>query len=254
MQLRRKLELLRLFGLLGGMRIWMDARVLPTRETEGPAYKVLPRGLKFPVSVRRWTSDQLVLKEVFFDRVYDHYKPAVAPKLIIDCGAYVGYSCVYFLDRFPHAKVIAVEPDAANAESCRKNVAPYGDRCKVIHAAVWGHPGKLSLERRTLRDGLDWATSVRESKPGEHGDVDAVDIVSLAGPEGSIDLLKVDIEGSEVRVFGASSAAWLPRVREIIIELHDEECKMSFFKAIGPFDFKTELVGDLTYATTRREA
>ena len=37
----------------------------------------------------------------------------------------------------------------------------------------------------------------------------------------SIDILKMDIEGSEKEVFSSNYAYWLPRTRCIIIEIHD---------------------------------
>jgi len=44
--------------------------------------------------------------------------------LIIDAGANVGYSSVYFLSNFPNCRVIAIEPDGDNFASLQKNLAP----------------------------------------------------------------------------------------------------------------------------------
>lgn len=52
-----------------------------------------------------------------------------------------------------------------------------------------------------------------------------------------IDLLKVDIECSEIEVF-AGAAAWIDRVGVILIELHDRfkrGCALSFYTAVQDF-------------------
>jgi hypothetical protein len=50
-----------------------------------------------------------------------------------------------------------------------------------------------------------------------------------------IDVLKLDIETSEKQLFANNFESWLPKVRTIIIELHDNAekgCSKVFFEAI----------------------
>jgi hypothetical protein len=56
----------------------------------------------------------------------------------------------------------------------------------------------------------------------------------------TIDILKLDIEGSEKEVFEAGFEYWLPRTKAIIIELHDHMragASKALFNAIGKYDF-----------------
>ena len=50
-----------------------------------------------------------VFKAIFIRRNY-RFPVDINPKLIIDGGAYVGYSSIYFSLKYPQAKIIAVEP------------------------------------------------------------------------------------------------------------------------------------------------
>jgi hypothetical protein len=63
---------------------------------------------------------------------------------------------------------------------------------------------------------------------------------------GDIDLLKVNIEGAELAVFGADAIRWLPRIRNICIELHNPECQEVFFRALADFNYELEYSGELT--------
>ena len=64
-----------------------------------------------------------------------------------------------------------------------------------------------------------------------------------------MDLLKVDIEQAELAVFNETAKNWLPRVRNICIELHGAECEEKFFDALEGFNFQLRYSGELTICT-----
>src|SRR4051812_12644684 len=70
--------------------------------------------LMHSVRARHGTSDLMVFDQIFVERQYSCLDHLHDPKLIIDCGANVGYSSAYFLSRFPKCALIAVEPDPGN--------------------------------------------------------------------------------------------------------------------------------------------
>ncbi len=225
-----------------------------TRTTLGlkqPSHlKIKPHRAKYPVFARLGgSSDMSVFHQIFQQDEYACMRNISSPRLILDLGANVGYSSAYFLSCFPTAAVVAVEPDPDNFEMCCKNLAPYGDRAKVVLGAVWSKRSKLVLSRGAFGDGLEWATQVRESE-GEKDEatVDAWDVPSLLELAGGrdIDLLKVDIERGELQVFGDSSLSWLSKVRNICIELHGEDCREVFLNALKDFDYDLGSSGELT--------
>ncbi len=206
----------------------------------GKTLSLAPASLAHPVDLRIASTDAEVYGQVIRNAEYE----AVAvgrPLTILDCGANVGYTSAFFLSRFPQARVIAIEPFAANAAACRRNLAPYGDRATVIQAGVWSKSGRLVVE---FDGGNEWGIRVRAVQAGETGDVDAIDIPSLGLDH--IDILKIDIEGSEMELFSAHSEAWLPRVSSIAIELHGAACESVFRAALADYTFTELRSGELT--------
>lgn len=211
---------------------------------------VHPRGYR-PVAMRLAASDLRVFEQIF---VWQHYLPVVSrihePRVIVDCGANVGYSTLFFLSHFPRARVIAVEPDPENAELCRRNLSAYGDRVVVLQKALWGSVAKLSFAEETRKVGEEWGIQVR---PGElkssGGIVDAIDVVTLMKEANVayIDLLKIDIEKSETDVFQRSSSQWLSKIGNIAIELHGEDCATAFRTAMSQYSFTEQEQGEVVF-------
>lgn len=188
-----------------------------------------------------------VFDQIFLFEEYRCLKDLQQPLSVLDLGANVGFSAAYFLSVFPRARVVAVEPDEENAAICRTNLAPYGDRALVLNGAAWSKCTKLHLMRC---DGREWSFQVGEL-PADHltpPHIDGWDVGSLIDKTGieKLDLLKVDIERGELAVFGQFAASWLPRVRNICIELHGKDCEKAFFQALQGYDYEVSHSGELT--------
>lgn len=182
------------------------------------------------VRFRLGTADAEVLKQVFRDRQYDipsrehaarvraSYEKILAcgdVPLIIDCGAHIGAAAMWFATEFPEAKIIAVEPDEANAELCRHNTA--GLTVETVTAAIGAREGRATL----LKDGQDvWGYQTRRAAAG------GVPVVSIAGLREAQDarhqllVVKVDIEGFESDLF-AENIEWLDDISLLFVEPHD---------------------------------
>lgn len=222
------------------------------RQRPGEGYRVgvlRSRQLHHPVLFRYRSTDIEVFSHMFVTR--DEYAPLARTRdvrLVIDCGANVGYASAYLLSRFPAARVIAIEPDARNVALLRRNLEPYGARATIVPSAVWSHATGLKVcpDRRG-----EWTTTVRECEPGESPDVMAVGIDGVLADTGLpvIDILKVDVEGAEQVVFSRNTGGWLDRTRSIGIELHGRQCRQVFQQALAgrPYEFVES--GDITIAT-----
>jgi FkbM family methyltransferase len=217
--------------------------------------KIKPRQADYPLFARLGdSSDISVFNEIFNFNGYASLRNLSSPRLIVDLGANVGYASSYFLSCFPTAKVVAVEPDPDSFELCCRNLVPYGDRAQVVQGAAWSRRCKLELAQGA-GDGREWATRVRESNGlGDDATVEGWDIPSLLERSGGreIDLLKVDIEGSELEIFDTNSSRWLPKVRNICIELHGPDCERVFLRALGDFDYDLGRFGELTVCRALR--
>jgi FkbM family methyltransferase len=205
-------------------------------------FNLISKKLDFPVRARPGTSDISVFYQIL---VFNEYRcvSELKPKLILDLGANVGYSSAYFLSQFKNCSVVAVEPDPSNFFELRSNVAPYGDRVKTIQAAVWPRSGKVSLEHPG--QGEEWGVRVKASGQGSIHAITVPQILKCSGHD-RISLLKVDIEGAEIDLFGSHTADWLDKVDNIVIELHGEEAKRVFHSAVAHLKFAISHCDELT--------
>ena len=163
---------------------------------------------------------------------------------------------MFLLERFPHAFLIAVEPDTENYELCKRNLAPYGTQVRVVNAAVWGDETAVCIDERPYRDGLEWSRRVRAVQPTERAGCVTRTIAQLKEQFNlaTIDLLKVDIEGSERHVFSDSASEWLGSVGAIAIELHDAECQRAFSQAVARYEAVQSRASEITWWLRRAHA
>jgi FkbM family methyltransferase len=218
------------------------------RGTLPSPYALRSRHARHPLWCRPNSSDLAVFGQIFIQREYRCLDELASADLIIDCGANAGYSAAYFLSRFTQAKVIAIEPDADNFTLLRLNLAPYGSRAHCIQAGVWSNSARLMIDATTAGAGREWARTVRPAAPSELGGIPAIDIGSVLRRSGAerISILKIDIEGSERDVFANNTAEWLPRVDNLVIELHGEDCARVFEAAVQNESFARSTCDELT--------
>jgi FkbM family methyltransferase len=200
-----------------------------------------------PFHFRPRTSDASVITDVLIDDTYACLLGVTDVQVIVDAGANIGAASVFLLEAYPDATVIALEPDVGSFEVLQRNLAYYGSRAHSVHTALWDRPAALGIDRGHFRDGREWTFQVRPSVDGD-AEVESTTIPGILEvfrvPQ--IDILKIDIERAERRVFQESARAWLGRVRVIAVELHDDECERAFRHAVAPFPAEIARAGDLT--------
>jgi FkbM family methyltransferase len=139
--------------------------------------------------------------------------PPECVKLIVDLGANVGLSCLWWAANYSRAEVIAFEPHPAHAAEARSNFAlnPYGTRIELRQEAV----GPKAASAWISDEG---SSSQLSSTVGGGFEAKVVDF--FAGLSGRrIDILKIDIEGSEVGLLDDARFAAL-EVGAIVMEWH----------------------------------
>jgi FkbM family methyltransferase len=162
-------------------------------------------------------SDLHVTRETFGDRVYA-LPAGVRPRTILDLGANLGASVVWFRRCFPDAEIHAVEPDRRSLEKLRRNVGTLLG-VTVHHAAVAGEEG----ERVFYEAQRSWESSLVE-KAARGGRPTRVRALTLRGllrtcvGRERVDLLKMDVEGAEWEVLATERLA--ERAEVVVGELH----------------------------------
>jgi FkbM family methyltransferase len=135
--------------------------------------------------------------------------------IILDCGANIGLTSIYWNRTYPHAHTTAFEPDPGVFDALAWNIKALGlDHVDPVQRAVWtGH-----TELGFWADGADGG---RLLHPGTGVDrFRPVKTVRLRDYlSGEIDLLKVDIEGAEVDVL-LDCADRLNAVHHLLVEYH----------------------------------
>jgi FkbM family methyltransferase len=240
------------FGIVRGSYYLIMSRLWP--RSRGRLATVQVPGFPGPLLIRRGGTDALVFTDIYVWQEYG-YEFGGQPEVIVDAGAYSGLSTAFFAHRFPDAKIIAIEPGQESFDLLVRNTAAFPN-VQPLRAALWTESGTVSLS--DPGDGA-WGIRVTESTgsgPGGSGTaadgsrpvagadpVRAVTVTDIMREFGlsTIDLLKVDIEGSEKELF-AAPGDWIGHVDAICMELHDRfkpGCTRTFFGAVE--DFAIEL-------------
>jgi FkbM family methyltransferase len=201
------------FGLFGALAYLSHQLVGCPREIWAQ-----PKSIDRPLYIRVGTSDAWLCRQILVHGQYAQNLP-FTPKTIVDAGANIGLASIYYARRYPQARIISVEAEASNYAVLTRNVARYPNIVPV-HAALWNRDGFVSVSQRNTNTSASepWAFFTSEG----HGvQVRAITMRTLMREVGidSVDLFKIDIEGSEKELF--ESCEWVDRVRAFAIELHD---------------------------------
>jgi FkbM family methyltransferase len=204
---------------------------------------------------RKQSTDEAVIQQILIDQQHNLNSIGRAPELlafarrheatglrplIVDAGANIGASPIYFIANLPSALVVAIEPDLDNFKLLSKNVE--GLNVEALHSAVGSTAGRA----RVLDPGRgEWAY---RTEP-----IDSSEDVANAVPRVTINdiyashraghfpfIVKVDIEGAERELFSANTE-WVAQTPVLIVELHDwmlpkTGTSRSFLRCVGELD------------------
>lgn len=140
-------------------------------------------------------------------------------KTILDAGANIGDETVRFRFFHPEATILAVEPEPSNYRLLVKNTQgdPY---IHTINSALWPFECRLKMIPGTSNENF----KVREATGcTEKADIRGVSIDQLMREYywDEIDILKLDIEGAEQKLFAGKVKEWIHKVRVFIFECPD---------------------------------
>jgi FkbM family methyltransferase len=152
-------------------------------------------------------------KELFESNIYE-FKPSNS-KTIIDCGANMGLSVLYFSQNYPKHKIIAFEPDPEIFSILKENVETFDLKNVTIYQkAVWDKEEVLTFYADGKMGGrLD--SSYKHAKPIEIETIPLADFINE-----DVDFLKIDIEGSEGVVLNGCKDV-LHKIKHIFFEYHN---------------------------------
>ena len=227
-----------------------------------------------PVLLHLRTQDMPMLFEIFKRADYrlEIEKSLSETAVVVDLGANIGLASVFFQQNYyPNARFIAVEPSPKNLVVLQKNMATAIPKAEIAPVVVNDKAGLVRIDDGEVgfnvhiikekvekspenasiviarHEATEGPLSELKIKNSELRDVsDSIGTEVLALPMSKImedlhishiDLLKMDIEGAEKAVL-RDAAAWLPKFRMLIVELHGDYSEADLRSDIEPFGFQ----------------
>jgi len=146
------------------------------------------------------------LGQVFVDRKYD-VATEQDPRSILDLGAHIGVSALFFRRRFPSARIVAIEASPSLIPILKRNTRELN--VEVHHLAVAASEGTVYFQESTE----SWAGRAVTQRPSAAA-VPAVTLDSLLLD--SVDLVKISIEGVEFDILPTCER--LDQVSHVVVE------------------------------------
>jgi amino acid adenylation domain-containing protein/FkbM family methyltransferase len=225
-------------------------------EGSGPRYE-LPNGM---VVAHQSSLESLALyKAIFEDEKYLRDGISLPPDaVVVDVGAHIGLFTLFVHERWPDARVVALEPLRRSCELLHVNVALHGVDATVINCGAARAAARVPLTCYPMAPALSSVTAGRDpaatsailagwmrdvapaAAAAPLADVTQLDDAMLAREAvecemrtlsavlremhlDRVDLLKIDVEGSELDVLlGIDEDTW-GSIRRLVIELHSSD-------------------------------
>ncbi|MDJ0836972.1 MAG: amino acid adenylation domain-containing protein [Acidobacteriota bacterium] len=216
----------------------------------------LPNGMEAAFANRGET--EFLYTEIFEERAYlKHGIRLREDAIIFDVGANIGMATLFFGHVVPKARVFAFEPIPPLFDLLETNVCIHGVRAELFRQGLASSPGRATFdyyphvsiisgrfadagqEREVVRSFLlsqqegpsdarvqaDIETLLDDRLESERFDCELVtfsDVVRAHGLE-RVDLLKIDVEKSELEVLGGIEPDHWAIIDQIVIEVHDQD-------------------------------
>jgi len=188
-----------------------------------------PKRPSFKIDI--WSEMPRCLYQTYYARFYDRFLPGgVEDKTIIDIGAYIGDTAIYFA-LLGAKQVIAFEPYPRLYRILLENVKLNNlcDHVEAKNVAVWGGFGEMKL--RMPLGAYSIYKSAGASILSDGQIIADVPIIPLeeALHDSEVDVVKMNCEGCEFPAIMSADKRTLKKVNTFIIQIH-EEYKVRSFK------------------------
>ncbi|CAB4883303.1 unannotated protein [freshwater metagenome] len=220
-----------------------------------------------------------VCNEIAGDRIYDSHGIHIGPgDTVIDGGGNFGIAAVYFASVCGAARVLTFEPVPPTFAALERNIAPHA-ACTGFHEGLWSHAceremthypqaaamsslfadperDRAYIESTMLAMGLA-ADEAADRARGFFAETQTFrcsfrsvsDVLRDEGIE-RVDLLKIDVEGAEREVLAGIHEDDWPRIRQIVLEAHDDAHLPELEGALRAHGMHTETAQDALMAET----
>ncbi|HVZ96961.1 MAG TPA: FkbM family methyltransferase [Chitinophagaceae bacterium] len=188
--------------------------------------KVAVKGLKYPILLRAGAYDTHIFHQIFIrEELKFEYDKNI--QVVIDCGANIGLSSLWYKMKFPKARIYAFEPEQENYKILELNTKNYNDiitskkgifnKTCTLYIIDIGQ-GEASYQLREDAGGFKVIGSVECTTL-----TDVLDSLKRNDIHFKIfDIVKMDVEGSEKACLQESLSDWLKSTRTFLVEFHED--------------------------------
>jgi FkbM family methyltransferase len=173
------------------------------------------------MAIRPGSYDLVVLGEVFWEQVYvPRFIRIKAPDVIVDLGANIGAFSVWAAKRWDPGKIVAVEMEKDNFNLLEENIRLNGLCEKVIpvKSCIWDENGQVGIKKHPFNHGMH--QGCMDTRGGGVAALTMEKLLDMVKVR-KIDVLKMDIEGAEERIFNKKNERLFAQgVGTLLAELH----------------------------------
>ena len=172
--------------------------------------------------------DFITVFEIFYENNYDVKKfkfwseisKDINKKtpLILDCGANIGCSTLYFHKNHPESYIVAIEPEKKNYILLKKNSKSV-KKIKIINTAISSTVYPFKINESFDSRGHSVTLTKKNNLKSKTITVNKI-LKKFPKKKFNYLIIKIDIEGFEDQLF-KKNTEWLDKFKIIIIELHD---------------------------------
>lgn len=175
------------------------------------------------------SSDYYAMCAVFIDDIYK-IEEINSPSVILDIGANIGTFTILAAKKFPHAKIIAVEPEPDNIEMLKKNIELNQIKnVEIRNVAVSSGYGMAKFYIDKDQPSAHTLHGDPNDKNRESIEVKTVPLSDF----GRIDAVKIDCEGAEVQILDGN----IPDCQFVAVEF-DTEDKHRIIKQFEDYGYR----------------
>lgn len=211
--------------------------------------------------IRRYGSDMMVFEQIVIGDEYNHVLSLInsaglvdSELTVVDCGSNVGLFSAWIINRARVQKIISIEADKENYSFNKYFISKmkYENKIKLLNRAIWSNSSSVLGVSNQFRDGLQWAKSVVPPLDFGQETVCSISLNQILDDfiDQQVDVLKIDIEGSEKVVFENldSCDRMLKNTKIIALEIHKEmDSTGRILETLQDYGFILEQIGEIMF-------
>lgn len=171
-----------------------------------------------------------IKREIWTNKIY-HFKTESKNPIIIDLGAHIGISTLFFKHIYPEAKIVCVEPNPENIKLLELNIKeniltnvsilPFAilDKNDEVNFNIDSSNNSWFSTGSIIKGSWKHTQKTKNIKVKSININDLIDNVLTISKQ--IDLIKIDVEGSEYLVLERIENKYFVDIKKLIIEFHD---------------------------------